>query len=309
MNFFTDIEQLASLKGESIHLAIGVFDGIHLGHQKVIKQSISAAAQSGGTVVVVTFDPHPISILSPDNAPNLLTSIEHKSQILYRLLKVKYLLAIPFDQSFASLSGREFIDQLTKAATISSISVGENFQFGKNRSGNVTLLENLAGEMDFELFSSSLLEIDTQIASSTRIREAIASGNFKLASNLLGRPYRVLGTVIKGRQMGRTIGFPTANLDVHGEQLPPDGVYAVCVQGNGDSWHGVANLGFRPTVEGAKASRLLEVNLFGLDHEIYGQNLEVEFVHFLRSEQKFDGIEALTRQIQADAEQAKNLLK
>jgi riboflavin kinase/FMN adenylyltransferase len=150
-----------------------------------------------------------------------------------------------------------------------------------------------------------MVEVGGMRVSSTRIREAIAAGDFGVAAALLGRVYTVFGTVIKGRQLGRTIGFPTANLTVHSEQLPPTGVYAVRAAGSGDSWNGVANLGYRPTVEGGEVKRLLEVHLFGLDGEIYGEDLEVEFIEFIRPEQKFDGLKALQEQIHKDVAAAR----
>jgi len=166
----------------------------------------------------------------------------------------------------------------------------------------------LGGRFGFEVSGIATVEVNGMRVSSTRIREAIAAGDFGVAAALLGRVYTVYGTVIKGRQLGRTIGFPTANLTVHSEQLPPTGVYAVRVTGAGDSWNGVANLGYRPTVEGGEVKRLLEIHLFGLDSEVYNEDLEVEFVGFIRPEQKFDGLELLRWQITKDVAAAKELL-
>lgn len=310
MDLLRHIGELNQLKGP-LHLAIGVFDGLHLGHQAVIRAAQQSAAESGGTAVVVTFDPHPIEVLSPGNAPRMLTASAHKLILLQRQLGVKHVLVVPFDREFAEQTGEQFVESLIAAAPpggMARICVGQTWQFGKGRSGDVALLENLGSRFGFGVSGITTVEVRGMRVSSTRIREAIAAGDFEVAAALLGRVYTVYGTVIKGRQLGRTIGFPTANLTVHSEQLPPTGVYAVRATGAGDSWNGVANLGYRPTVEGGEVKRLLEIHLFGLDSEIYGEDLEVEFVGFVRPEQKFEGLEALRKQISRDVDAARRLL-
>ena len=310
MDLLRHIGELNRLKGP-LHLAIGVFDGLHLGHQAVIRAAQQSAIESGGTAVVVTFDPHPIEVLSPGNAPRMLTASAHKLILLQRQLGVSEVLVVSFDRDFAEQTGEQFVESLIAAAPtggLARICVGQAWQFGKGRSGDVGLLKTLGGRLGFEVSGIETVEVCGMRVSSTRIREAIAAGDFQVAAALLGRVYTVYGTVIKGRQLGRTLGFPTANLTVHSEQLPPTGVYAVRVTGAGDSWNGVANLGYRPTVEGGEVKRLLEIHLFGLDSEIYGEDLEVEFVGFIRPEQKFDGLEGLREQIVNDVEAAKTFL-
>ncbi len=312
MELLREIEDLGGLRGP-LHLAIGVFDGVHHGHQAVISAARETRDQSesGGDLVVVTFDPHPVQVLSPQNAPRLLTATTHKVQILERYLKIRHVLAVNFTREFAEQPGGEFIEALVEAASeggVGSIAVGESWKFGKGRSGNVELLRELGEKHGFAVNGVETVLVDGMKVSSTRIREAVAAGDFEVAKTLLGRSYTVFGTVIEGRKLGRTIGFPTANLTVHSEQLPPTGVYAVRATGYGDSWDGVGNLGYRPTVEGGKVKRLLEVHLFGLEHEIYGEELEIEFVSFLRAEQKFEGIEELKTQIGRDVEAAKDCL-
>jgi len=310
MDLLRHIGELNQLKGP-LHLAIGVFDGLHLGHQAVIRAAQESAMESGGSAVVVTFDPHPIEVLSPGNSPRMLTASAHKLILLQRQLGVRQVLVVPFDREFAEQTGEQFVESLIAAAPtggIARICVGEAWQFGKGRSGDVTLLEKLGSRFGFGVSGIETVTIRGMRVSSTRIREAVAAGDFEVAAALLGRVYTVYGTVIKGRQLGRTIGFPTANLTVHSEQLPPTGVYAVRATGAGDSWNGVANLGYRPTVEGGEVKRLLEIHLFGLDSEIYGEDLEVEFVGFIRPEQKFHGLEALREQITSDVGTAKGLL-
>lgn len=307
MEILTDIADLGRVGGP-LHLAIGVFDGVHRGHQAVVEAARRSATESGGTVVVVTFDPHPIELLSPENAPRLLTASAHKLHLLERCFGVGHVLVVPFTWEFAEQTGGQFVESLLAAAPsagIARICVGRDWQFGKGRSGDIALLESLGERCGFAVSGVETVEVRGAPVSSTRIREAIAAGDFAVAGELLGRVYTVFGTVIRGRQLGRTIGFPTANLTVHSEQLPPTGVYAVRATGSGDSWNGVANLGYRPTVEGGEVKRLLEVHLFGLDAEIYGEDLEVEFVEFIRPEQKFEGLEALREQIRRDVAAAR----
>ena len=308
MEVLYDIAHLRCLPGP-LHFAIGVFDGVHLGHQAVIDAAL-ASAEEGGTAVVVTFDPHPVQVLSPRNAPRLLTASAHKLFLLERMLKANSVLIVNFDRTFSDQTGEEFVRALIESSPdgVARICVGEQWQFGKGRSGDIELLRKLGKENGFEVTGVGTVEAGGMRVSSTRIREAIGAGDFDVAHSLLGRRYTVFGTVIEGQKLGRTIGFPTANLTVHQEQLPPTGVYAVRATGAGDSWDGVANLGYRPTVAGGLVKRILEVHLFGLEHEIYGEKLEIEFVRFIRPEQKFDGVDALKGQIWKDVETARQIL-
>lgn len=310
MQVLADIAELGGLAGP-LHLAIGVFDGLHLGHRAVIEEARTSQAREGGTVVVVTFDPHPVEILAPDQAPRLLTDTPHKLLLLDREFGVRHVLLVRFDRDFARWTGEEFVRKLLAAAPaggIARICVGNEWRFGRERSGDLALLARLGAEHRFSVSGIGLVEIDGQRVSSTRVREAVASGDLAAAALLLGRSYRVHGIVTKGRQLGRTIGFPTANLAVRREQLPPSGVYAVRAMGAGESWNGVANLGLRPTVEGGAAELKLECHLFGLGHEIYGEDLEVEFVSLLREERKFAGLDELRAQIVLDASEARKIL-
>lgn len=311
MNVMLQIDALREVSGP-LHLAIGVFDGIHLGHRAVIEAAIQSCEDNGGSVVVVTFDPHPVEVLSPQNAPRLLTASRHKLHLLERVLGIRNVLVVPFTQEFSEKTGEEFVNALLEASPaggIARICVGESWRFGKGRSGTTELLRELGARHEFEVTGVGTVKSEGMRVSSTRIREAVGAGDFEIAAALLGRTYTVFGTVIEGRKIGRTIGFPTANVTVHREQLPPTGVYAVRAVGSGDGWNGVANLGYRPTVEGGAFKRLLEVHLFGLEHEIYGEELEIEFVEFLRPEQKFDGIDSLKQQIALDVAAAKKILE
>ena len=317
MNVLHDIDDLAGISGP-LHLAIGVFDGVHSGHQAVIRAAQQAADNhpEGGRVVVVTFDPHPIRVLNPEHAPRLLTWHRHKMSLL-SAYGIEDVLVIPFNEEFCRLAGEDFVRRLhTASAPLRTICVGSDWTFGHKRSGNVDLLRRMGSEKDFSVVGVPTVKVSGTTASSTGIREAIERGDFQIAAAMLGRPYTVLGTVVEGRKLGREIGFPTANLRVHNEQLPPSGVYAVTVseQGGGEDPHdeisGVANLGKRPTVEEATdVRRQLEVHLFDFQKEIYGEDLEIRFVRFLRGEQKFDGIDALKEQIGRDAEAAREAIQ
>ncbi len=308
MNLLWKIDDLQKLNGP-LHLAIGFFDGVHRGHRAVIDPILHSSREQGGDAVVVTFDPHPAEILSTRESPRLLTSVNHKVRILAEKLGIRNVLVIHFDEKFAAQTGEQFVESILAAAPaggIARISVGKGWHFGKGRDGNVDLLRELGEKFGFDVTGAETVQFDGVNVSSTRIRKAIAEGDFKQARDLLGREYSVLGTVIEGKKMGRKFGFPTANLATQCEQFPPTGVYAVRVTGAGDSWNGVANLGFRPTVEEEEQELLLETHLFGLDHEIYGEELEVEFVSFLRGEKKFECVDSLKEQIAKDIDSARS---
>jgi riboflavin kinase/FMN adenylyltransferase len=305
MNVLRQIAGLASIEG-SIHLAIGVFDGIHLGHQAVIGAAIESAQRDGGHPVVVTFNPHPVAVLRPESAPRLLTSAPHQQRILDQM-GIENLLVIEFDRAFAAQEADLFIRELAAACQpLRQICVGAEWNFGKGREGNVALLQQLGAELGFAVTGvQPVLSKVGDVISSTLVRRAVRDGDLARTAELLGREYTVLGDVVEGRRLGRSIGFPTANLAVHSEQLPPSGVYAVRAQLGGEALRGVANLGRRPTVDAEGARRLLEVHLFDFDGDIYGETMEVWFDRFLRDEQKFDGVEALKAQIEEDVALAK----
>ncbi|MEO5916129.1 MAG: bifunctional riboflavin kinase/FAD synthetase [Luteolibacter sp.] len=299
------LEELPAL-GVPLHLALGVFDGVHVGHQAVIERAVKAAEREGGLAGVLTFDPHPIRVIAPKKAPtSLLETLEHKAKAVGDY-GVQLFIPLHFDMEVAKMEASEFIDQLM-ASPVRTIAVGEDWRFGHNRSGDVTFLENEAAKRGFKLEAVPPVMHDGERISSTRIRQAIRDGNLDAAAQMLGRPYVVCGTVIEGKKLGRTIGFPTANLATGDAQLPLDGVWAVRVQlPDGRDLPGVANLGLRPTVNGE--SRTLEVHLFDFAENIYGQELEVRFQNHLRPEIKFPSLDALRIQIQKDAEEAREFL-
>ena len=260
------------------------------------------ARAAGGMAVVVTFDPHPIRVLRPEKAPRLLTSTAHKLRLV-RALGVEHLLMIPFDLAFAATPPEEFIRALAAAGRpLREICVGYEWSFGKGRAGNLAMLDRLGSELGFEEVGVPAVEIGGRIVSSTLIRQAVETGDLAEAARLLGRDYTILGTVVEGRKLGRTIGFPTANLSAHNEQFPPNGVYAVEILRNGDApLTGVANIGVRPTIAEAGGERALEVHIFDFDQSLYGDDLEIRFRSFLRPEQKFPSLDALRTQIARDA--------
>src|SRR5438045_5128766 len=297
---------LTKLEGP-LFVAIGAFDGVHLGHQAVISTSARHAHSQDGTPVVVTFDPHPAKVLRPENAPHLITSTPHKIALI-RSLGVAHLLIIPFDKNFAQTEAEDFVAQLShNAKPLREICVGHEWSFGKNRTGNLALLHKLGGLHQFNVVGIPPVKVNGAVVSSTAIRARIERGDFAGAATMLGRDYTILGTVREGSKLGQQLGFPTANLSAHSEQFPPNGVYFVEARLGGALYRGVANLGFRPTVSSGKSERLLEVHLFDLDREVYGQDMEVRFLRYLRPEKKFESVEALGKQIAADVKKAREL--
>lgn len=306
MEILRSIPELERLRGP-VFLAIGVFDGVHCGHQAVISTSADHARAPNGTPVVVTFDPHPEKVLRPQAAPHLLSATQHKIALI-RALGVEHLLVISFDKQFAATEPEDFVQKLvTYSKPLREICVGHEWSFGKNRRGNLALLKKLGANFDFDVVGIPPVKINGAVVSSTAIRQAIEKGDLATAAELLGREYTILGTVTRGDSLGKKIGFPTANLSAHSEQFPPNGVYAAEARIDGELHRGVINLGIRPTVSGGKSERVLETHLFDFNRDIYGQDVEVRFLKFLRSEKKFENLDALVQQIRQDVEQARQL--
>ena len=285
-----------------LHLALGVFDGVHEGHRAVIRSGLKLAGEDGGKVFVVTFSPHPIRVIAPAKAPSsLLATVDEKAEI-FRAMGVDGMLVIRFDEEFAKTGAEEFVERLVQG-NVASISVGEDWRFGSGRQGDVGLLGRMGGEKGFRLQAVAPVMWEGERVSSTRIRQAIRDGSFGEVEKMLGRPYEVSGRVVEGRKLGRKLGFPTANLRLGDLQVPKDGVWVVRVDGR---QAGVANLGMRPTVDGDE--RLLEVHVFDFHGDLYGKILRVEFQQFLRGERKFDSLEALREQISKDVGEARRIV-
>jgi len=306
MEIIRSIEELERLHGP-LFLAIGVFDGMHRGHQAVISTSTSHARSGNGTPLVVTFDPHPVKVLRPNDAPHLLTATQHKIALI-RDLGVDHLLVINFDKKFAATPPEKFVEQLVAhSKPLREICVGHEWSFGKDRRGNLDLLKELGARFHFDVVGIPPVKVNDAVVSSTAIRQAVEKGDFATAAVMLGREYTILGTVKGGEKLGKKLGYPTANLSAHSEQFPPNGVYLAEAWIQGVLYHGVVNLGYRPTVSGERSERVLEIYLLDFNRDIYGENVEVRFVRYLRPERKFDNLEALVRQIDADVQQAREL--
>ena len=300
---FREMDGLASLPGPLV-IAAGVFDGMHLGHRAVLQSALDSVKVAGGTAVALTFDPHPSKILRPRQAARLLTSTRHKLRLMEEL-GISAVLVIPFDKDFAAVEAEDFLRQLGSSARhLVRICVGQGWRFGHARRGDADMLRRLGPELGFETTEVEPVQIGGTTVSSTLIRQAVESGDLETARCLLGRRYSVLGTVMPGDGLGKKLGFPTANLAAHNEQFPPDGVYSVQVHLGGRVVPGVANIGSRPTVKTA-GDRLLEVHLIGYSGDLYGQDIEAEFLRFLRPEKKFPDLDALRNQIALDVRESR----
>jgi riboflavin kinase/FMN adenylyltransferase len=286
-------------------LAIGVFDGVHLGHQQIIRQTINDARQHEAVALIVTFDKHPNAIVAPDHVPSLIYSPAQKNRAI-EALGADALLEIPFDSEFSQQTGETFVRSLARdLGKIQSICVGADFVFGFKRSGDVPLLRRLGDELHFQVHGLAAVALDGQTVSSTRIRDTIRTGDFDAVSQMLGRAYSIAGPVIRGDQLGHKLGFPTANLDTTGMLLPPNGVYAAHARVGDKTHRAVLNIGLRPTIQNSTPAPRVEVHLLDFAGEIYGQELEIEFVEKLRDEKKFPSVEALRAQIQQDVSDAR----
>ena len=306
MKTLQSISELRQVPGP-VHLAIGVFDGVHLGHTAVIDHAVASARVSGGTAVVVTFDPHPASVLRPEQTPLLLTSTRHKLRLLADL-GVSHVLVLPFTNIMASTAPADFIVSLSEACKpLRQICVGEDWAFGSGRAGNLQLLQLLGHAMRYEAVGIRNVVMEGEVVSSTSIRSAVQRGDLAAATKLLGRTFSVLGTVVEGKHLGRTIGFPTANIRPECEQLPPNGVYVVEAIIGRDHYGGVANIGLRPTVEAGATEPLLEVHVLEFDGDLVGTDMEVLFHVYVRAERKFPSTDALREQIALDVNRARKI--
>lgn len=288
----------------------GTFDGVHIGHQKILSRLTEISAASQGESVVITFWPHPRLIVSHDSENlKLLTTIDEKIRILDKL-HIDNLLIIPFTKEFSQLTSSEFINHiLVKRIGTKKLVIGHDHRFGRNREGSFEHLIQNSENYGFEVEEIPRQDIEAVGVSSTRIRNALNDGNIHISNEYLGRCYSLSGIVIKGNQLGRTIGFPTANIQITATEklIPANGVYAVKV-GHGESiYGGMLNIGMRPTVNGT--TQTIEVNIFDFDQEIYDQQLTLYFLERLRAEVKFNGIEALKQQLHIDEQHSKEILR
>jgi riboflavin kinase/FMN adenylyltransferase len=285
---------------QKVCLAIGFFDGVHLGHQQIIRQTVTDARQHNAIALVLTFDRHPNAVVAPDRVPPLIYSLPQKLHVI-ESLGPEALCLVHFDEKFSRQTGEEFIRHLKRElGKIQSLCVGTDFVFGHRRSGDVALLKKLGDKLGFTVHGLAAVSLAGRIVSSTRIREAIRAGRLDAASQMLGRPYAVSGRVVGGDRMGRKLGFPTANLDVTGLLLPPNGVYAGMAKVKQKKFRVALNIGFRPTMAPAMRRLCVEAHLLDFDGNLYGGELTVEIAGKLREEKKFATLAELRRQISLD---------
>lgn len=287
----------------------GTFDGVHAAHQVILGQLKKIANEKHGETVVITYDPHPRTVLFPeDHGLQLLNTVEEKISLM-KEQQIDHLLILPFTKDFSRQSSLEFIrDILVNRIGTRYLIIGYNHRFGKNREGSFTHLKEFGPTYGFEVAEISEQDVDQISVSSTKIREALNAGDVALAAKFLSKPYQISGTVVAGKQLGRTIGYPTANIqmDLSLKLIPADGVYAVWVCLNQQRFGGMLNIGNNPTIEGK--GRSIEVNIFDFSETIYNQTISVQFVDKLRDELKFNSLEALKSQLHNDKLQALSCL-
>ena len=299
--------------GRRAVVTIGAYDGVHRGHQSVIAAVRAKAAAVGAISAVVTFDKHPASVVRPESAPLLLTDLDQKLELL-EATGVDAVVVVPFDREQAAEEPRGFVQRvLVDCLSVSHVAVGEDFHFGRNRAGDVTMLREEGARHDFTVGPIDLLQRDDGVdepVSSTAIRRALKGGDVALASRMLGRWFEARGPVVDGDHRGRTIGFATANVQVPGFIcLPADGVYAgIYIRPDGSRWACAVNLGRRPTFYEHSDTSLLEAHLIDASVNLYGEPARVQFTHFLRSERKFNGPDALIAQVKLDIDHARELV-
>jgi riboflavin kinase / FMN adenylyltransferase len=285
-------------------VTIGNFDGVHKGHQAILSQVCAKAAELGVPSMLICFEPQPGEYFDVYNAPARLTRFREKVELLSQH-GVDLVLCFKFDEQTRTMTADRFVDILVTDIGVSSLFVGDDFKFGNDRSGDFELLCSVGQKSGFAVTSFTTIRAGASRISSTRIRECLARGDFGSAEELMGHPYSIIGKVVRGRQIGRTWGIPTANIQLHRYRAPIDGSFAVEMEVNGQRLPGVANVGVRPTLEEATLKPILEVHLLDFDRDIYGQCVKVIFRHRIREEKKFDGIEALKAAIFADIEDSR----
>ena len=289
---------------EKTIVTIGTFDGIHVGHQKILKDLIKTAKKEGKKSVLLTFFPHPRMVLQKDNKILLLNTIEEKSGLLEKM-GLDYLIIHPFSKEFSRLTALDFVrDILVNKLNTSRLIIGYDHHFGKNREGNIHQLKEYSLLYDFKVEEIPAQDIDDVSVSSTKIRTALKEGNLKTANNYLGYHYMLNGTVVSGKKLGGTIGFPTANLEIKEpyKLVPKTGVYIIKTHINTILYTGIMNIGFNPTVLGKHQT--IEAHLFDFNEDLYGKEIMIEFIYFLREEHKFKSIEELVVQLNIDKENA-----
>lgn len=289
-------------------LTLGVFDGLHLGHQKIMKTVVERAATIGAVPTAITFDPHPRSVLHAESAPPLLQTLDQRLAN-FEVLGIGQAIVILFTREFAAQPADEFLSAIVRDRLHArEVYLGKGFAFGRDRGGNIALLRAMSDKLGFVADEVDEVQVRGQRISSSKIRTLLASGHVNLARQMLGRPYGVEGVIIRGNRRGHTIGFPTANLKPHNRVIPRYGVYATATLIDGAWRKSITNIGVRPTFEN-EAEPSIETYIFDFDGDLYGDVLRVRFLHRIRDERKFSGIDELKAQIEKDTRRARNYFR
>jgi riboflavin kinase/FMN adenylyltransferase len=287
-------------------VALGNFDGVHIGHQVILRNAIERARQLHGTAFALTFDPLPAKVLAPDRAPKQILTAEDKATLL-RASGIDGVIILPFTLELSRLTPREFVREcLCRQIGVRAVVIGHNVSFGHQRAGNARVMEELGRELGFEAIVVGPVKAGDLEVSSTSVREAINAGDMRKAAQMLGRPHFLSGPVVHGRERGRTIGFPTANLAPRTECIPPDGVYATRLRLPDGAFASITNIGMRPTF--AEPARTFEAHVFDFDLDIYDQEVKLDLVERIRPERKFGSPQELAAQIASDVQRAKSIL-
>jgi riboflavin kinase/FMN adenylyltransferase len=308
MKLIEDLKKITSPYQNAV-ITIGNFDGVHIGHQALFHMVIEKANKLGGTSIAMTFEPHPNRVLKTNNHPPLITIYEQKVELI-AASGIDVLICVPFTRQFASLSAKDFVENiLVSQIGMQAIVVGNDYTFGKNREGNLDLLTTYAAHLGFELVVVDWINTSNTLPdriSSSKIRELIMAGEIEEAQRLLGRHYQVRGTVVTGRDRGgKLLGFPTANINLSDELCPKTGVYAVTIKHQNKHYQGVANIGYSPTFDDHVFT--IEVHILNFNDKIYGQKIRVNFIKRIRDEIKFTNISELSEQIKKDVEKASEI--
>ncbi len=305
MILITDLKNVQK-KFENSVLTLGNFDGLHLGHQELVKMIIRRAREIGALSMVVTFRPHPLKVLAPEKCPPLISIYEEKIKLFERL-GIDVLVKIPFTLEFAAMAPEDFVrDVLCGTLGAKEIFVGYNYRFGRGREGDIRTLIGLGKKYGFAVKEIEQIAVDGEVISSTKIRTLLREGDVEHAAKLLGRTYAITGIVVKGDGRGKGLGFPTANIAPKHSIIPADGVYAVRLVVRERAYDGIANIGMRPTFN--KKVLAIEVHVFDFNEDLYGEDISLYFIRKIREEKKFKGPEALVAQIKTDIEVAKEIL-
>jgi riboflavin kinase / FMN adenylyltransferase len=304
MEIIRDLEALA--RHPYPVTALGNFDGVHLGHRAILKAAIDRARAAGGTAFALTFDPLPAKLLVPERAPHLILAPDDKLELL-RLSGIDGVIVLNFTRELSLLTPREFVrDYLLGKIGVREVVVGHSVSFGHQRAGNAAVMVELGREFGFDTTVVGPVKVGGLEVSSTKVRELIRAGDLRGAAKLLGRYQFLHGVVVRGRERGRTIGFPTANLESETECVSPDGVYATRVVLEDGAYGSITNIGMRPTF--GEAGRSIEAHIFDFNRDIYGRTIKLELIERIRAERKFDGVEALKSQIALDLSRAREIL-